>query len=190
MRVFETGEHSSCDFGPFMEYLEKKYPEAEYVHLEARVEAAIDAINNGNYNDEHLTFYADDISFDVDRPMLRIDASVGFIVELPFLADYPDLDFIEELFEDDQEKITEDIIDQCDFEDYDTYSDGLQITWDTQEELPRLVVNITLTPFENDTAEDLEQAEEAIRSIGYGYTGADIEEHEEKIRKIIYKTSG
>ena len=187
MRVFETGEHSSCDFGPFMEYLEKKYPEAEYGDLEARVEAAIEAINNGNYNDEHLTFYADDISFDVDRPMLSIDANVGFTVDMPFLADYPDLDFIEELFEDDQEKITEDIIDQCDFEDYDTYSDGLQLTWDTQEELPRLVVNINLTPYENNRAEDLESAENAIRNIGYGYTGADIEEHQEKIRKIIYK---
>ena len=104
MRVFETGEHSKCDFGPFMEYLEQKYPDAEYGDAEARVEEAIDAINNGNYNDEHLTFYADDISFDVDRPMLRIDANVGFTIELDFLKDYPDLDFIEELFEEDQEK--------------------------------------------------------------------------------------
>ena len=187
MRVFETGEHSDCDFDPFIEYLEEKYPEAEYGDAAARVEAAVDAINNGNYNDEHLTFYADDIGFDVDRPMLRIDANVGFTIKLDFLKDYPDLDFIQELFEDDQEKIIEDIVDQCDFEDYDTYSDGLQLTWDTQEELPRLVVSISLTPYDNDRAEDLEQAERAIRDIGMGYTGADIEEHEEKIKKIIYK---
>ena len=187
MRVFETGEHSNCDFGPFIEYLEQKYPDAEYGDAEARVDEAINAINNGNYNDEHLTFYADDISYAADRPMLSIDANVGFTIILDFLKDYPDLDFIEELFEDDQEKITEDIIDQCDFEDYDTYSDGLQLTWDTQEEIPRLVVNINLTPYENSRAEDLEQAERAIRNIGYGYTGADIEEHEEKIKKIIYK---
>jgi hypothetical protein len=84
-KVYETGEHSSCDFAPFIEYLEEKYPEAEYGDGHARVEEAVDAINNGNYNDEHLTFYADDLSYDADEPLLRIDASVGFTVEMSFL---------------------------------------------------------------------------------------------------------
>jgi hypothetical protein len=97
------------------------------------------------------------------------------------------LDFIEELFDDDYEVIIEKIVDQCDFEDYDTYSEGLTLTWDKQEELPRLVVSLSLNPYNNDTARDLESAESAIRDISLGYTSSDIEDHEEKIKKIIYK---
>lgn len=187
IRVHESGEHSDCDFTEFIEYLQEKHPEAEYGDGHARVEEAVDAINNGNYDDEHLSFNADDLSYDADEPILRIDAWVGMIIEMPFLKDYQDLDFIEELFDDDYEVIIEKIVDQCDFEDYDTYSDGLVLTWDKQEELPRLVVNISLSPYNNDTATDLQSAERAIRDISLGYTASDIEGHEEKIKKIIYK---
>jgi len=187
VRVYETGEHSDCDFTEFIKYLEQKHPEAVYGDGHAKVEEAVEAINNGDYNDEHLTFYADDMSYDADVPMLRIDANVGFTIELDFLKDYHDLDFIEELWDDDREKVKEDIIDACDFEDYDTYSDGLDMTWDTQEEIPRLVVSIHLSPYNNDTATDLESAESAIRDISLGYTSSDIEDHVARIKKIVYK---
>lgn len=187
VRVHESGEHSDCDFTEFIEYLEEKHPHAEYGDGSAKVEEAVDAINNGNYNNEHLTFYADDISYDADEPMLRIDANVGFTIQLDFLKDYHDIDFIEELYEDDYEVIKQKIIDECSFEDYDSYSESLDLTLDRQEEIPRLVVNMNLSPYNNDAARDLETAEAAIRSISYGYEAHDIEDHEEKIKKIIYK---
>ena len=126
--VQEDGEHSSCDFTEFIEYLEQKYPEAEYGNQSQKVEAAVDAINNGNYNTEYIEFSADDISWDIDGYALRIDAYVRFEVPLPFLNDYENLEFIEELFEDDHEAIKEKMIDECAFEDYDTYSDTLEAT--------------------------------------------------------------
>jgi hypothetical protein len=71
----ENGDHSSCDFSEFIQYLERKYPEGNYEDPEQKVQIAIDAINNGNYNTEFLTFYADDMGWDMDEPMLRIDAN-------------------------------------------------------------------------------------------------------------------
>ena len=187
--ILENGDHSSCDFSEFIQYLERKYPEGNYEDPEQKVQTAIDAINNGNYNTEFLTFFADDMGYDMDEPMLRIDANVGFTVELDFLEnlDADRLDFIEELWDDDFEVIKEAIIDQCDFEDYDTYSDGLDMTWDKQQELPRVVVSINLSPYNNDTARDLEDAEDKIRQTTWGYGGEEIADHEEKIKKIIYK---
>ena len=185
--VLEQGEHSDCDFGPFINYLKEKYPEADYEDPQAKVDAAIEEINEGNFNTEYVSFYADDIGWDADTPMLRIDATVGFTVQMDFLEDYYDLDFIEQLFDEDQEVIIEKIIDECDFEDYDTYGDGLQLTWDTQEELPRLVVSLNLSPYDNDVAHDLEEAERAMAAIKYSYEETEINEHKEKIKKILYK---
>ena len=189
--VQEEGEHSSCDFTEFIKYLEQKYPEAEYGSQAQKVEEAVNAINNGNYNTEYIEFSADDISWDIEGYGLRIDAYVRFEVPLPFLNDYEDLDFIEELFEDDHEAIKEKMIDECAFEDYDTYSDTLEVTLrlgiDKPDEEPHLIVGMQLSPYNNDIAQDTDTAEENINNIKYGYTGDDIAQHEETIQKIVYK---
>ena len=187
-KVYETGEHSNCDFEPFIEYLEEKYPEAEYGDREQVIEQVVDAINNGNYDTEYVDFRAENISWDVEDYMLRIDANVRFEVPLEFLKrDNVDPSFIEDLFDDDEEAIKEAIVDECDFEDYDTYSDGLSITFSDAFEDPRLTIQLFLSPYNNDTATDLESAERAINNITLGYTGDDIAYHEEKIQKIIYR---
>ena len=185
--VLESGEHSDCDFTEFMNYLMEKYPDADYEDPQSKVDNAISEINEGNFNTEYVTFYADDVGWDADTPMLRIDANVGFTVQMDFLEDYHDLDFIEQLFDEDREAIEEKIIDECDFEDYDTYSDGLQLTWDTQYELPRLVVSLNLSPYNNDTATDLDEAEENMNNIKYAYEASDIEGYIKIIKKITYK---
>ena len=189
--IHESGQHSSCDFGPFLEWLQEKYPEAEYPgNMEEELMQTINAINNGNYNTEYVEFYSDWVDDPhIGRPQIYIDAEAFFRVELPFLNDL-DWEFVADIYNDEEEKLKELIVEACDFEDYDVYSDAIDIhlrEGEFSDEGLMLDVRLRLSPDNNNYAESQEEAEGNIRNIYYGYEGDNIEDHQKKIQTVFMR---
>ena len=109
-KVTETGQYSDCDFTEFIEYLNEKVPEIEFARsADAEVSAFVVAVSERDqYDNENVTFHADE-DHDGEMPFAIVSASVNFTVELPMFSDYQDKDFLEEIFDEEQQKIQEGI---------------------------------------------------------------------------------
>ncbi len=189
-RIEESGEHSSCDFSEFIQYLSERY-EAEYSGNNLQQLEELDSeISNGDYDTEYINFSSevDEYSYG-DRPVIVINASVGFDTELDLLNDISDEQWekIEEFFEDEYEDITESVIDACGFDHYDSYSSEIDLT------INRVIngsVDIT-TGFDlsgdNNYHRDREEAESYIRELKYSYEDSDIDNFRNDIDEVMMK---
>jgi len=105
--VHETGQYSKCDFSEFIQYLQEKYPEAEYKETYgAELDQLDDEIRDGQFNTEYVHFYSN--FEDYDEPYIVIDGDVNFYVPL-------------EQFDESQREKLKDQFNS----DYNTYADEL-----------------------------------------------------------------
>jgi len=101
-----------------------------------------------------------------------------------------DWEFVADIYNDEEEKLKELIVEACDFEDYDVYSDAIDIhlrEGEFSDEGLMLDVRLRLSPDNNNYAESQEEAEGNIRNIYYGYEGDNIEDHQKKIQTVFMR---
>jgi hypothetical protein len=190
-QVYETGQHSDCDFEEFIDYLQEKYPDAEYKGSERmRLNALDDEISNGDYNTEHVQIYSNFDDYDAD-PYLTINANVGFKVQIAFLSsDGEDAAAVRkrflETFEQDEEEIKEEILEIVDFDYLDSYDQmgSFEISYFETDDF----VTVSFDISDSDTggyASTREEAESMIDTLLYSYEGGDVERYAEAIAEVI-----
>ena len=183
--VYESGQDADCDFEEFLEYLEEKYPEAEYKGSEAQRLLALEGeIYNGDFNSEYVQIYSN--YEDYDEAYITITANVGFKVQLAFLADETIRKRFSEQFDDDMEEIKEDILEIVDFDYLDSYDQmaAFEISYfDTDD-----FVTVSFDISDEQTggyASTREEAENTIESLKYAYEESDVDRYAEAIEEVL-----
>ena len=145
-KVHETGEHSDCDFEEFIEYLEEKYPEADYEKSNLRdLEDVLEEIEGGEHNTDNVQIYA--YLEEYDEAYISVSASVSFRIPLmTILETQEQMQELSDLFYDEEAENYDTIIELSNFDYFDEYHDGdsfsiniipehgeVQVTFDIQD---------------------------------------------------------
>jgi len=194
-QVYETGQHSDCDFEEFIGYLQEKYPDAEYKGSERmRLNALDDEISNGDYNTEFVQIYSNFDDYDAD-PYITINANVGFKVQIAFLSsDEEDDEEIKsvrkrflETFNREEEEIKEEILEIVDFDYLEDSYDAMaafEISYFETDDF----VTVSFDISDSDTggyATTREEAESNIDALLYSYEESDVDRYAEAIAEVI-----
>jgi len=192
--VRETGQHSSCDFDEFLEYLEEKYPDAEYEASERiKLDALDDEIKNGDHNSENVQIFSNFDSYGDDYS-ITIHGNVYFKVPLLFLS--PEGESDEQIkktrkrflsaFNDEEEDIKEIILEVADFDHLGSYDDmgSLEISYFETDDY----VTVSFDISDQDTggyAMTRDEAEAMIDNLKYSYERRDIDNYIDKVQEVI-----
>lgn len=189
--VHETGMHSDCDFGDFLEYLEEKYPEANYEASERKQLEELDGeIYNGDFNSDHVQIYSNFEDYG-DEPYIVINASVQFRVPLAFLADESIRKRFSEQFDSEEDEIKDDILEIVDFDYFDTYDnqESFEISYYDTDDFIRVSFDISDSD-NGGYANSREEAETMIDNLKYSYESSDVDNYAEQIAEIISEKYG
>jgi len=194
--IAETGAHSDCDFTEFINYLRDEYPDGNYVDsVEEILEQFVNDIVGENQLDTEYVFFDAEVDHDGEEFYARVGGNVSFTVELPMFSEYEDKDFLEEIFDEEKEKI-EDALWDYGLEDADEDRSMLNIQlkfFGERASDPRsrheAFAEISF-PLETKyvRAENVDYEMRQLRSIGTYYREEEIKELGEKVQEYFQKS--